>query len=180
MSIPFRSFAIEEAGLAAYLRVLSGLGDHAEMHGALLVVNAIGEPVEFCFASLKPPASPLWRDVDLKRRAVATLTRSLFNECGAQPRLVFGLASEIDPTLFRVDVSPAIAACRVIPGISTGISEGEMATDQGPRLIWAGERPGPESPERQLLNRLINNDLLAEPFVRAEAALAESVLAGGI
>jgi hypothetical protein len=179
MSIPFRSFAIEEAGLAAYLRVLSDFGDDAETHGALLVINAIGEPVEFCFATLKPPTSALWRPSDLKRRTVAALTRALFDECGAQPRLLLGLASEIDSVLFRVDVRPAIAACRVIPGDPVDISEGEMATDQGPRLIWAGERPAPDSPERQLLNRLINHDLLAEPFIRAESALAEAIRTGG-
>lgn len=175
MTIPFRSFAIEEAGLAAYLRVLSTLGDEGETHGALLVVNAIGEPVEFCFAALKPPTSALWRPGDRSRRTAAALTRALFEECGAQPRLLLGLASEIDPVLFRVDVRPGIAACRVIPGDPPDIAEGEMATDQGPRLIWADERPGLDSPERQLLNRLINNDLLAEPFIRAEAALAESL-----
>ncbi|GAC1470234.1 MAG: hypothetical protein PVSMB7_20760 [Chloroflexota bacterium] len=178
MSIPFRSFAVEEAGLAAYLRILSTLGDDGQTHGALLVVNAIGEPVEFCFAALQPPTGALWRPEDLSRRTAATLTRALFEECGAQPRLLLGLASEISSVLFRLDVSPAIAACRVIPGNPPDISEGEMATDQGPRLIWAGERPGLDSPERQLLNRLINNDLLTEPFIRAEAALAESMRAG--
>jgi hypothetical protein len=178
MSIPFRSFATEEAGLAAYLRILSGVGDDRESYGALLVINAIGEPAEFCFAALKPPTSALWRPGDLSRRTAAELTRALFDECGAQPRLLLGLASEIDSTLFRLDVRPAIAACRVIPGDSADVAEGEMATDQGPRLIWAGERPGLDSPERHLLNRLINNDLLAEPFIRAEAALAESMRSG--
>jgi hypothetical protein len=175
MTIPFRSFATEEAGLAAYLRVLSGIEEDCETCGALLVVNAIGEPVEFCFATLKSPPNALWRAGDLSRRAAATLARALFEECGAQPRLLLALASEIDSTLFRIDVSPAIATCRVIPGISSDVAEGEMATDLGPRLIWAGDRPGGDSPERHLLNRLINNDLLAEPFVRAEAALAEAI-----
>lgn len=178
MSIPFRTFATEEAGLAAYLRVLSALGDKGETCGALLVVNAIGEPVEFCFAALKPPTSALWRPGDLDRRAAAVLVRAMFDECGSQPRLLLGLASEIDSALFRQDVSPSIAACRVIPGDPADVAEGEMATDQGPRLIWAGERPKLDSPERQLLNRLINNDLLAEPFIRAETALAESMRNG--
>lgn len=178
MGIPFRSFATEEAGLAAYLRVLDAFGVGGETHAALLVINAIGEPVEFCFAALKPPASALWRAADLRRRTAATLTRALFEECGAQPRLLFGLASEIDSTLFRVDVSPVIAACRVVPGDSAHVAEGELATDAGPRLIWADERPSADSPERQLLNRLIKNDLLAEPFMRAESALAETMLMG--
>jgi hypothetical protein len=179
MTIPFRSFAIEEAGLAAYLRVLRAFGDESETRGALLVVNAIGEPVEFCCAALQPPTSALWRPEDLRRRAAAALTRALFEECGSQPRLLLGLAAEIDSVLFRVDVRPGIATCRVVPGNPVDITEGEMATDQGPRLIWVDERPGRDSPERQLLNRLINNDLLAEPFIRAEAALAESMRTNG-
>lgn len=178
MSIPFRSFATEEAGLAAYLRILSARGDNTEAQGALLVLNAIGEPVEFCFAALQPPASALWRPEDLRRRTAAALVRALFEECGAQPRLLLGLASEMDASLFRLDVSPSIAACRVIPGDPADVVEGEMATDHGPRLIWAGERPGLDSPERHLLNRLINHDLLAEPFIRAETALAESMRSG--
>ncbi len=175
MSIPFRLFAVEEGGLAAYLRILSAPGAAGETHGALLVINAIGEPVEFCFAALKPPTSALWRPGDIRRRSAAALARALFNECGARPRLLLALAAEIAPVLFRVDVSPTIAACRVIPGDPADVIEGEMATDQGPRLIWAGELPGVDSPERQLLNRLIDNNLLAEPFSRAEAALAESM-----
>jgi hypothetical protein len=176
MSIPFRSFATEEAGLAAYLRVLPAADD--EMRGALLVLNAIGEPVEFCFATLAAPASALWRPADLGRRAAATLSRSLFDECGSQPRILLGLASEIGPTLFRLDANPAIAACRVIPGNPENVAEGEMATEHGPRLIWAAEKPELGSPERQLLNRLIDNDLLGEPFERAEAALAEALRPG--
>lgn len=179
MTVPFRSFATEEAGLAAYLRVLNAVGGDDEGHAALLVVNAIGEPVEFCFAGLTPPRSALWRPGDLSRRTSAALIRALFDECGAQPRLLLGMASEIDPAIFRVYVSPAIAACRVIPGDPVGIEEGELATDQGPRLIWAGERPGLDSPERHLLSRLINNDLLTEPFIRAEAALTEALRTGG-
>lgn len=180
MSIPFRSFATEEVGLAAYLRLPDSRGDDGEVHGALLVINAIGEPVEFCFAALEPPTSVLWRPEDIDRRIAATLTRALFDECGAQPRILLGLAAEVDATLFRVDVRPAIAACRVIPGDPADIVEGEMATEHGPRLIWAGDRPGAGTPERELLNRLINNDLLAEPFTRAAAALTEALGAGGI
>lgn len=178
MSIPFRSFATEEVGLAAYLRLPGARGEDREVHGALLVINAIGEPMEFCFASVTPPTSVLWRPEDIRRRTAAALTSALFDECGAQPRLVLGLAAEIDPALFRVDVRPAIAACRIIPGDGADVVEGEMATEHGPRLIWAGERPGAGSPERELLNRLINNDLLDEPFTRAGAALAEVLRAG--
>ena len=177
MSIPFRSFATEEAGLAAYLRIVAACGD--QMRSALLVVNAIGEPVEFCYATLTAPASALWRPADIRRRSAATLSRSVFNECGVQPRLVLALASEIDQTLFRSDASPAIAACRVIPGDPADMTEGELATEHGPRLIWAGEKPEPGSPERQLLNRLIDNDLLGEPFERAVAGLAEALTADG-
>lgn len=180
MSIPFRSFATEEAGLAAYLRVLSARRDDDLRYGALLVINAIGEPVEFCYAALRPPTSALWRPEDLRRRTAAALSRALFDECGAQPRLLLALASEIDSTLFRFDVRPTIAACRVLPGDPVDVAEGEMVTDQGPRLIWAGERPGPDSPERDLLNRLINNDLLTEPFIRVEAALTESMRTGDV
>lgn len=178
MTIPFRSFSIEEAGLAAYLRVLSPQGDEGEARGGLLVINAIGEPVEFCFAALTPPTSALWRPSDLNRRAAAALTRAVFDECGAQPRLLLGLASEIDAAVFRVYVNPAITACRVIPGDAAESVEWEAATVHGPQLIWVGERPERDSPERHLLNRLIENDLLEEPFARAEAALAESMRTG--
>ncbi|MGP8160097.1 MAG: hypothetical protein ACLQGJ_02565 [Candidatus Dormibacteria bacterium] len=173
MTIPFRSFAIDEAGMAAYLRLVRD--SPTSYHGAILVVNSIGEPVEFCHAELSPPASALWRASDERRRCSGALARAMFEVCQSQPRIVFGLASELEPGFFRTEVQPVIAACRVVPGTGDHLDEGELATAAGPRLVWAGEKPDPGSPERYLLNRLIDNDLLEEPFERALAGLREAV-----
>lgn len=174
MTIPFRSFALDEAGMAAFLRVVKSERD--SYHAALLVINSIGEPVEFCHAELKPPESSLWRESDIRRRCAGALTRSVFDACASQPRIVFGLATELDPGVFRQDVQPAIAACRVVCGDPSQTDEGEAATEKGPRLIWSADKPAKGSPERHLLNRLIENDLLLEPFERAALALQEATL----
>jgi hypothetical protein len=160
--------------MAAYLRVID---EDGEYRGALLIVNSIGEPVEFCHAEISPPTSALWRESDVRRRCAGALTRALFEACSSQPRIVLGLASELDPAIFRSDVNPVIAACRVVPGDPSQTDEGEIATAQGPRLIWAAEKPAADSPERQLLNRLIDHDLLVEPFERAVAGLSEATSA---
>jgi len=158
--------------MAAYLRVVDA---DAGYYGGLLVINSIGEPVEFCHAAIARPAGTLWRASDARRRCVGALTRALFEACSSQPRIVFGLASEFDPLIFRGDVQPAIAACRVVPGDPAQTDEGELATAEGPRLIWAAEKPPAGSPERQLLNRLIDHDLLLEPFERVAAGLSEAL-----
>ncbi|MDA8349070.1 MAG: hypothetical protein M0038_09780, partial [Pseudomonadota bacterium] len=120
--------------MAAYLRMMDA---ETYLRGCLLVINSVGEPVEFCHASIARPESALWRASDLRRRCAAALTRSLFEICSSQPRIVLALASELDPAVFRGDVQPAIAACRVVPGDPAQNDEGELATSDGPRLIWA-------------------------------------------
>ena len=47
MPIPYRDVDdIEELGLAAYLRIMAA-GDKSGYAGALFVINARGEPIEF-------------------------------------------------------------------------------------------------------------------------------------
>lgn len=139
----------------------------------MLVINSIGEPVEFCSASVDKPDDVLWRTDDRQRRSSAALIRSLFEGCQTQPRLVLALADEVDGRVLRVDVQPVVATARVSQAHIPEEGEEEAATPEGPHLIWTVAKPEDGSPERLLVNRLITNDLLFEPFERALAGLNE-------
>jgi len=141
----------------------------------MLVINSIGEPLEYCTAEVTVEHDPLWRPEDALRRAQGGLVAALFKVCENGPRIVFALASEFDGRVLGADVRPSVPACRLVPSehpTGAGALE-ESATASGPQLIWAIEKPESGTPARRLLNRLIDQELLLEPFGRVEAALRE-------
>ncbi len=171
MTVPFRSQGLDDLGTAAFVRLLPSDEANAS-DGSLFVINAVGEPVEFCFARAEMPRSILWRQDDLGRRVQAALVRSLFEACAATPLLVFAKADELDPAVLKIDVRPEIAACRV--GASRSGDESDGAAG-GPQLHWVERRPPEGSPERRLLLRLVERSLLVEPFERARLGLEEAL-----
>ena len=66
MPIPFRDAdEIEELGAVAYLKV-AAIEDRGTYRGALFLVNARGEPLEFTYNSVETPNTYLWRKEDIR------------------------------------------------------------------------------------------------------------------
>lgn len=177
MSIPFRVTDGEKEPLSAgFLRVIRD--PNGGFDGALFVMNAKGEPIEFVFSRVDAPRTVLWRPQDLKRRATHELVAALFNVSTSRPTVVFVKADEVEPGFFTGELETQIPTCRVadqMAAVSTAPSEhGEDVDSAQLHLLWSLGQPEEGSSERTLVERLRRAGLLTEPFERAEAGLREA------
>ena len=113
MPVPFREVAdLDRLGSAAFLRILLAEGDDAFL-GALFLVNAAGEPVEFTYNRLEIVQRFLWRSEDLRRHAARRLTSSLFEICPRLPSVILCLADEAPAELFSEDIAVELPTARI-------------------------------------------------------------------
>ncbi len=178
MPIPFRDAdEIEELGSVAYLKI-DAIEDRGIYRGALFLINARGEPLEFTYNSIETPTTHLWRQEDICRHATRKLTTSLLSTCPRVPQFVICLADEIDHMLFCNEIHLSIPVCRVaFISRATTHSPLEVQTSiedpQPLHLFWFPGKPTDESTVHGLLNRLITSGLLLEPFDRAMVGIKE-------
>lgn len=115
MPIPFRTAAADDLdalGEAGFPRIEYCAAGPSYL-GALLLVNARGEPVEFTYSRVETPFAVLWRLDDVRRFAARTLTVSLLSRCPRVPRLLLCLAEDVERELFEQDVQLSVPTCRV-------------------------------------------------------------------
>src|SRR5438093_236090 len=125
MPVPFRDVRDEEGlGLAGYLRFVTEENGRG-VRGALFLVNARGEPVDFAFSRIDIPASFLWRAGEAKRHAVACLAAVLFQACSRIPSLLLALSGEVDPRLFTEYLIVDMPVCRVADAADVPYAAGE-------------------------------------------------------
>jgi hypothetical protein len=176
--IPFRDAEdVEALGAAAFLKMEADERG-TRYRGALFLINARGEPLEFAYNRVETPETFLWRPADLRRHAQRTLTTSLLTVCSRVPRLLLCLADEVDSELFCQDVQVALPVCRIARALEAAAFaavETEEAVEQPDpfHLFWFPAAPAAETPERSLADRLIAHGLLMEPFERAAVGLRE-------
>lgn len=178
MPIPFRDVDdLDELGTAAFLKI-EPLAGGSEYLGALFIVNARGEPLEFTYNRVALPETFLWRRSDLRRSAERTLTASLLGICTRGPRLLFCLADEVGSELFCQDLELAVPVGRIGQPLRATAYSGQetqevLEAPQPLHLFWFPGPPGDGSPERGLFERLSARGLLLEPFERAASGLME-------
>ncbi len=176
MPIPFRDLREEDGlGLAGYLRFISEDNGRG-IRGALFLVNARGEPVEFAFSRIDVPASFLWRIGEAKRLAVASLAVALFQACPKVPSLLLALAAEVYPQLFTEDIALEVPICRIADAedIPHAISETTETLSSALHLFWVKKPPGEGSLARRLLDALQTRQITTEPFERAARGIDEA------
>jgi hypothetical protein len=165
-------------GSAAYLK-LERSSDDACCLGALLVISARGEPLEFGYNRVRVPQPFLWREADLRRYVQRRLTASLFSVCSQQPRLLLCLGHEVGTCLFSQDLQVEVPVVRVAPSVSlhrrVDTETGEVLdeADAPPHIAWQPAPPEAGSIERRLFEHLTTHGLLLEPFERAVIGLRE-------
>ena len=178
MPVPFRDAdEIDELGGAGYTKIHAPSAG-GSLQGALFVVNARGEPLEFTYNRVETPNSFLWRGDDIRRHATRKLITSLLGTCTKAPRFLMCQADEVYWELFCNDIHLSIPVCRVAAAMAaTSHSALEVRSGlEGPEpmhLFWFPGQPEDESVEHQLLQRLITHGLLLEPFQRALTGLRE-------
>lgn len=175
MPIPYRDDdGLERLGTAAFLRIQPEPNGY---RGALFLVNARGEPMEFAYNRIEIVQRFLWGADQLRRHASRRLATTLFEICPRVPALLLCRAAEVGSEIFSQDVRLSLPVGRIadegaVVG-QTAEEEREPAADGGLQLIWAGVPPAPETPERTLLDELARRGLLTEPFERAAVGLTE-------
>lgn len=178
MAIPFRDAdEVDELGAVGYFK-LHANEDTRLLQGALFVVNARGEPLEFTYNRVETPNTFLWRSDDIRRHATRKLVTSLLSTCNIAPRFVMCQASEVYPELFCNDIHLSTPVCRVAPVLTAApyAALEVRSAIEGPEpthLFWFPGRPSDESIEHRLLSRLVTHGLLLEPFDRALTGLRE-------
>jgi hypothetical protein len=176
MPIPFRDLREEDSlELAGYLRFVDEENGRG-IRGALFLVNARGEPVDFAFSRIDVPASFLWRAGEARRHAVASLAGTLLQACPKVPSVLIALANEVHPRLFTEDLVVDVPTCRMAEGATVPYAAEElMETLSGTlELSWVGKPPGEDSPARRVLVALQSHQLTTEPFERAAKGIEEA------
>ncbi len=180
MPIPFSDVEedVDELGSAAFLKV-ERFADGACCLGALFVISARGEPLEFGYNRVRIPHPLLWREADLRRHVERRLTASLLSVCSHQPRLLLCLNDEVDISLFGEDLQVEVPVARVGEPLQTRrhvdretgevLEEGEAP----PQVAWQPAPPDEGSTGRRLFEHLAAHGLLLEPFERAAVGLRE-------
>jgi hypothetical protein len=178
MPIPYRDADdLDELGTVGYLKI-EPVTDGSGYLGALFLINARGEPVEFTYNRIDTPHTFLWRQDDLRRHATRKLTASLFSLCPKTPRLLLCLAKEIGSELFCQDLQVSIPVCRIAPAVEAIPYSGNETRDtvhatEPLQVFWFPGKPAEDAIELRLLHLLSSGGLLLEPFERAAIGLRE-------
>lgn len=178
MPIPFRDAdELEELGAAAYLTIVPR-DEGGGFEGALFVINARGEPLEFTYNRLDVPHTFLWREEDIRRHVQRRLVASLFSICPVAPSVIFCRADEVSSQLFCEDIQVTAPVCRVAPASDIATFAGNEAqesagTPEALNLFWFPGAPAESTTERRIVDELAQRGLLLEPFARAKAGLDE-------
>lgn len=178
MPIPYRDADdLDELGTVGYLKI-EPIVDGSGYLGALFLINARGEPVEFTYNRIDTPTTFLWRREDLQRHSARKLTVSLFSLCPRTPRLLLCLAKEVRSELFSRDIQVSIPVGRLAQaGETVSPSRDEtkdaIPTNEPLQVFWFPGKPAEDSIEARLISLLAVHGLLLEPFERASQGLRE-------
>ncbi len=168
---------LDEFGTVAYLKI-EPLADGSGYLGALFLINARGEPIEFTYNRIDTPQTFLWRKEDLRRHAARKLTASLFSLCPRTPRLLLCLANEVGSELFCQDIQVSIPVCRLastsdFAAPAAAETPETVAAAEPLQVFWFPGKAAEDSLELRLLHLLAARGLLLEPFERASLGLQE-------
>src|SRR5262245_23424427 len=178
MPIPYRDADdLDELGTVGYLKIEPVAGGSGYL-GALFLLNARGEPLEFTYNRIDTPQTFLWRQDDLRRHAARKLTVSLFSLCPRTPRVLLCLAKEVGSELFSQDIQTSIPVGRIAPAAEVGSPASQetqetVSASEPVQVFWFPGKPAEGSIELRLLQLLASRGLLLEPFERASVGLRE-------
>ncbi len=165
--IPFHGITDDPPGAAGFLRFLPHVADDFWL-GAMLMIDAAGEPVEFTYARVQAPSPTLWRPEDFFLTCVRSLAAAIFDACPVAPLVIVCRADEVDSRLFseQIQVETPIVLISQEPPPEDSELDGDIL------LQWTIEQDE-NSPARRLINIIAVRGLLLEPFERAEIGLRE-------
>ncbi len=173
---------VEELGHALFLHVARQ--SESEWLGALLFLNARGEPLEFVYNRIELLSGVLWRPADRERAAVRRLALTLFAAATLSPTLLLCRAAAVPPHLLgsggQIELEVPVGRIATpqeavgyagaeqqqsIAALGEGAGDNEEA-----HVFWS---PAPQGRAEELFARLASRGLLLEPFERASRGLSE-------
>src|SRR5262245_59719492 len=111
MPVPFRyDDELERLGSAAFLRIEPEEGGY---RGALFLMDARGEPMEFAYNRVEVLNRFLWREEELRQHVARRLVATLLEIRPRVPALLLCRAEEVAPELFSDEIHLTIPVCRV-------------------------------------------------------------------
>ena len=98
---------IAHLGTAAFLQIAPPLPGDEQRYGALFIINARGEPLEFAYNRLELQHATLWRALDREQAAIRRLAITLFDAVTLAPSLLLCKADVVGPHIFAPRPSPS-------------------------------------------------------------------------
>ncbi len=147
---------------AAYIDVL-WIASKRTFHGALLVMDARGQPLEFVHNTLAAPSGFLWPAEQVRLIGVAELCHSLFKACRLEPLLLVCRDSLGTPDYCKTAIAPSIPFAQI----------GKSPSDDQFAWVWVNGQPPQASAAFILAQDLRSHGFVAEPFRRVMAGLVE-------
>lgn len=174
---------IAHLGTVAFLHIAPALPGDEHRYGALFIINARGEPLEFAYNRLELQHSTLWRALDREQAAVRRLAITLFEAVTLAPSLLVCRADAVGPHIFGargvtlpIPVVRMAATATLAGYVSREAQETIETVDehgecQDIHLFWTPRAP--EGPVAALFARLVERGLTLEPFARAQQGLQD-------
>lgn len=161
MAVPYRKTPRTIAtGLAAFVDV-AWVEPERTLYGGLLIIDALGQPVEFVHNFAVAPSGIAWDESCSAKLGTPQLVHSLFDACRREPDLVVTTASLGDAQFVNEEIAPAVPCARVAP--ASGALPAEWS--------WVNSPPAAGMRAAFIATELEKRGLFIEPFGRLRLAL---------
>lgn len=163
MPVPYRkSPPVLSTRCAGFLDVV-WLPSSRTFYGALFLIDARGQPVEFVHSHLSAPAGFLWPEDQVRSAGVASLCHALFEACKREPELLVCRPTLGSAAYCRAEIAPQVPFAMVSPAVSDG----------PPEWSWINDPPPPSMPAASLAEEIKRRGFAVEPFSRIRDGLRE-------
>lgn len=147
---------------AAFLEVVWVQEKHT-FYGALLLIDAKGQPLEFIHNTLTAPSGFLWPADQVRSIGIAELCHSLFKACSLEPLILLSTSNIGTPEYCKSVIAPAIPFAQIVRADVHKIFS----------INWINGQPTSGSTAYMLMEDLRSNGFISEPFNRLHNGLAE-------
>jgi hypothetical protein len=147
-------------GLAAFIDVVWLEPDHS-LYAGLLIIDAIGQPVEFVHNVAVAPQGILWDSASSVKLGTPRLVHSLFDTCRREPDLLVALPTLGDGDFINAEIAPAVPFAQVTPA-----QDGLPA-----EWTWVNTPPASGMRASFVAAELERRGLFIEPFARLREAM---------
>ena len=136
------------------------------LSGAILIIDAHGQPLEFVHNTLDAPSGFLWPEDQVRATGVAALCHSLFEACKREPELLICGQALGSANYCRSELNPVIPFAQAAE--SSQSNDGSSAA-----WAWINNPPLSSMPAHSLAETLQTRGFSLEPFERIRRGLRE-------